>query len=85
MDPSVPVRCSAKEVLDRRAESVCHVLSVDELAGHRNFGEDPSWKDIGEAVCQALGVTDVVAGDDERRSVDAPEVLDRCKGAVMTD
>jgi hypothetical protein len=82
---SVWVRRGGKKPSDRWAESVCHVLSVEELAGHRNFGQYPSWKDVGDAVCQALGVTGVVAGDDECRSVDAPEVIERCKGAVMAD
>ncbi len=82
---SVCARRGGKKPSDRWAESVCHVLSVEELAGHRNFGQYPSWKDVGEAVCQALGVTGVVAGDDECRSVDAPEVIERCKGAVMAD
>ena len=31
------------------------------------------------------GVTWVISGDDERRSGDAPEFLDRGEGAVMTD
>ncbi|KGI65956.1 hypothetical protein [Mycolicibacterium obuense] len=61
------------------------VVSVDEQVGHCGLGEYSLRTDVDEGARELRGVTWVIAGDDERRGVDAPEFLGCGEGPIVTD
>lgn len=82
---SIAVRHGGEEFSNHWGEGARHVVSVDQQVGHGGLGECAAWKDVGKGAREVRGVTCVIAGDDERRGVYAPEVLDCREGAVVTD
>ncbi|BBZ07743.1 hypothetical protein MDOR_19120 [Mycolicibacterium doricum] len=82
---SIRVRGGGEELFDFRGASARQVVGVVEQVGHCGLGEYSVRKGVGEGARELRGVTWVIAGDDERRSVDAPEFLDGGEGAVMPD
>ena len=64
---------------------MCHVVSVDQQVGHGGPRQKFHRTDVGERTRQVRGMTCVIAGNDEGRSVDAPEFFDYRDGAVIAD